>query len=85
MLRILAAIAVLAFTVYSVIDVVRTDGDTVRHLPKTAWLLVALLFPLAGGLAWILIGRPQGRTERGGGSPRGPLGPDDDPDFLRGI
>ncbi|MGB3762159.1 MAG: PLD nuclease N-terminal domain-containing protein [Ornithinimicrobium sp.] len=85
MLRFILAIAVLAFTVYCVIDVARTDGDKMRRLPKAAWVVTTLLFPVAGGVAWLLAGRPHGQTGRGGGSTRGPLGPDDDPDFLRGI
>ncbi|MGC1207404.1 MAG: PLD nuclease N-terminal domain-containing protein [Ornithinimicrobium sp.] len=85
MLRILLAIALLAFTVYCVVDVIRTDNDKVRNLPKLAWVVMALLFTPAGGIAWLIAGRPKGLTERGGNSPRGPLGPDDDPDFLRGI
>ncbi|MGB3827994.1 MAG: PLD nuclease N-terminal domain-containing protein [Ornithinimicrobium sp.] len=85
MLRILLAIAVLAFTVYCVVDVVRTDRDKVRNLPKFAWVVMALLFTPAGGIAWLIAGRPKGLNERGGGSQRGPRGPDDDPDFLRGI
>ncbi len=85
MLRILLAVAVLAFTVYCVVDVIRTDDDKVRNLPKLAWVVMALLFTPAGGIAWLFAGRPKGTTERGGGPRRGPLGPDDDPDFLRGI
>ncbi len=84
MLRILLAIALLAFTVYCVVDVVRTEDDKVRNLPKLAWVVMALLFTPAGGLAWIFAGRPKGRRE-GGGPQLGPRGPDDDPDFLRGI
>lgn len=85
MLRILAVIALLAFTVYCVVDVVRTDGDKVRNLPKMAWVVMTLLFTPAGGVAWLVAGRPKGLMERGGGSSGGPKGPDDDPDFLRGI
>ncbi|CAN5347767.1 PLD nuclease N-terminal domain-containing protein [soil metagenome] len=84
MLRILAVVALLAFTVYCVVDVVRTDQDKVRNLPKMAWVVVALLFTPAGGVAWLVAGRPKGLSGRGGGT-RGPKGPDDDPDFLRGI
>ncbi len=85
MLRILAAIVLLAFTVYCVIDVLRTDGDKVRNLPKFAWVVLALIFTPVGGIGWLLAGRPKGMRELGGGGPRGPKGPDDDPDFLRGI
>ncbi|HKJ10760.1 MAG TPA: PLDc N-terminal domain-containing protein [Ornithinimicrobium sp.] len=85
MIRFLVAIALLAFTVYCVVDVVRTDKERVRHLPKLAWVTVTMLFTPFGGLAWLFAGRPGGLRQRGGGQPRGPRGPDDDPDFLRGI
>ena len=85
MLRISIAIALLAFTAYCVVDVLRTDRDSIRHLPKLAWVTLALLFTPFGGIAWLLAGRPRGLMERGGGQTRGPRGPDDDPDFLRGI
>jgi hypothetical protein len=83
------AALVLAFTVYCVVDVVRSDSSDVRGLPKTFWVILCLLFPLAGGIAWLLAGRP--RTARAAGPRRvgrpGPsvLGPDDDVDFLRTI
>ncbi|GMA38466.1 PLD nuclease N-terminal domain-containing protein [Mobilicoccus caccae] len=88
MLRVIAAVALLAFTIYTVIDCVQTEDDKVKGLPKIAWVFVILLFPLVGGGAWWIAGRPAGLPGLGGGSPqdrprrRGPLGPDDDPDFL---
>ncbi|HLS44463.1 MAG TPA: PLDc N-terminal domain-containing protein [Ornithinicoccus sp.] len=86
MLRVVLSIAVLAFTVYCVVDVVQTDEDRVRGLPKLVWLVVALLVPLAGGISWLIAGRPRGILQpRQQPRPRGPRGPDDDPDFLRGI
>ena len=80
----------LAFTVFCLVDVVRSPGEGIRGLPKTLWVFVVLLFPLAGGIGWLLAGRPK---EALPGGPRGPrprptprtLGPDDDPDFLRSI
>jgi hypothetical protein len=85
-LRVVLPIALLAFTVYCVVDVVQTEEDRVRGLPKLVWLVVALLVPLAGGLSWLIAGRPRGILQpRSQPRPRGPRGPDDDPDFLRGI
>ena len=91
MLRVIAAIALLAFTIYCVVDAVQTEDDRVRGLPKPLWLLMILLFPLVGGSAWLIAGRPtsildtllEGR--RKGGPPQGPIGPDDDPTFLKGL
>lgn len=88
-LRVVLALAVFAFTVYSVVDCAQTDEERVRNLPKLAWVVLILLFTPIGGIAWFLAGRPQpllpppgarGRTGR-----EGPRGPDDDPDFLRSL
>lgn len=91
MIRVIAAVALLVFTVYCIVDAVQSDEHQVRGLPKILWILLVLIFPLAGGLAWLIAGRPKsildvifGDRDAGRG-PRGPLGPDDDPDFLRGI
>ena len=92
MLRVAIAVALLAFTVYCVVDAVQTEDDQVRGLPKPMWVILALIFPVAGGIAWLVAGRPRsildvifGDRHGRGGPPRGPLGPDDDPDFLRDL
>ncbi len=46
------------FWVYCVIDVVLSREDEVRNLPRLAWLLLVLFFPLVGGVAWLVAGRP---------------------------
>ncbi len=83
------ALLVLAFTVYCVVDVVRSESEDVRGLPKPLWVLLCLLFPLAGGVAWLVAGRPRATALPGSDRLRRPrpsvLGPDDDPDFLRTI
>ncbi|HYN28273.1 MAG TPA: PLDc N-terminal domain-containing protein [Dermatophilaceae bacterium] len=87
MLRALPVVVALALTIYCFLDCVQTDGARVQALPKNAWLLVIVLLPLLGALGWLLAGRPRG-TPRGGPTRRGPApprGPDDDPDFLRGL
>lgn len=58
---------VFALWVFCVINVILTrDGDA-RHLPKWGWLVVVLLFPLVGSVAWLVAGRPQSAS-----SPRPP-------------
>ena len=54
----------LAFTVYCVVTVLTTRDVQVRHLPKIGWLVLVLLFPLVGGLAWVLIGRDRREAGR---------------------
>lgn len=58
---------VLVLWVFCVIDVILARDDDVRHLPKWGWLVLVLLFPLVGAVAWLVAGRPR-RTPR----PRGP-------------
>ncbi|KRF21890.1 MULTISPECIES: PLDc N-terminal domain-containing protein [unclassified Phycicoccus] len=94
MIRLLPWLLTIAVTVYAVVDCIQTDDAQVRGLPKLLWLLLILLFPIVGAIAWFIAGRPQrGAAGRGpGGGPRGPShrpppprGPDDDPDFLRRL
>jgi hypothetical protein len=49
----------LALDVFCVIDLITTREDEVRNLPKIAWLLLILLFPPIGSIAWLVAGRPQ--------------------------
>lgn len=90
MLRVIAAVALLAFTVFCIVDAIQTEDDQVRGLPKPLWVVLVLIFPVAGGLAWLIAGRPTSILDtilgdRRQSPPRGPLGPDDDPDFLKGL
>lgn len=102
MLRYLPLVLSLALTVYCVVDAIQADDAAIRNLPKLLWILLILLFPLVGPLAWLIAGRPprgagsQYATPQDGwrgdrGRPgrqrrqRPPRGPDDDPDFLKGL
>jgi hypothetical protein len=78
-LVVLAVVAV-AFTVYTLVDVLMTDRSRVRGLTKPIWVILVLLLPVVGGLLWLLIGKAR-RTS--GGSRM--IAPDDDPDFLGSI
>ena len=55
----LASLATLCFMVYCVLNVITTPESQVRNLPKVGWLVLCLLFPLVGGVAWLVAGRPQ--------------------------
>jgi hypothetical protein len=54
----LFGVVMLGLTIFAVVDVITTDEGSVRHLPKMVWLLLVLLFPLVGSIAWLLAGRP---------------------------
>src|SRR5262245_2116587 len=100
MLRLLPMLLILALTLFAVIDCLSRDDDEFRGLPKVLWVLVILLFPLLGPLAWFFAGRPRAAElpgtgpggERRFGLPGGsrrpgarPIAPDDDPEFLRRL
>ena len=97
MIRFAPALLVLALDVFCLIDVITSDEDRVRHLPKIAWFLLILFFPLIGSIVWLLAGRPQ-RHQVGYGSAASAAypeydrpgrfhatNPDDDEEFLRKV
>ena len=52
-------VIVFALWVFCVIDVINTPEGATRNLPKVGWLILVLLFPLVGSVAWLAAGRPQ--------------------------
>lgn len=54
----LAVIYVLIIVVV-LVDIVFTDGRTVRGVPKPVWALLSMALPLVGPIAWLALGRPQ--------------------------
>ncbi|MGK5641316.1 PLD nuclease N-terminal domain-containing protein [Streptomyces sp. URMC 126] len=93
MLRYLPFLLVLALWIYAFIDCLNTPEEEVRKLPKTAWVIIILLFGevLLGPVAWLAVGRPRasagpgGRRGGGAGSGGGWVAPDDNPEFLRSL
>lgn len=51
-------LVVLALDIYCLIDIITSREDEVRNLPKIAWLLLVLFFPMVGSIAWLAAGRP---------------------------
>ncbi|MCD9154022.1 PLD nuclease N-terminal domain-containing protein [Aeromicrobium duanguangcaii] len=85
--KVFLVLAAVVLTVYCLYDLVATPRDRVQHMPKWGWALLIVLAPYAGALLWIIFGVAKGRSTGGPrrpGPPR-PLGPDDDPDYLRGL
>ena len=95
--KFLLIFAVFALHLYVLLDVLRSPGSEVRVMPKWLWLLVSLV-PLLGPAGWLLAGRPAVGPSSGGGGGggaggigggprpgRGPLAPDDDPEFLKRL
>jgi hypothetical protein len=76
--------------VYAVFDLLATPPAQVKQLPKAIWFLI-ILVPFVGPLLWVFLGHAKQvppTPPRGTGGwtpPPGPRGPDDDPDYLRGL
>jgi hypothetical protein len=92
-LRGLPVLLEIGLLVFCLIECIQTPADEVRNLPKTGWVLLIIILPLIGGIAWLVAGRPNTRRVNtwrvGGGFPEGErpaarrvVAPDDDPDFL---
>lgn len=87
----LIGILLIALWAYCIFDVISTEEALIRNMPKVLWLIVVILLPTIGAVAWLLLGRPAGAGLRPGdtspyrpaprAAPR-PLAPDDDPSFL---
>ncbi|WP_306204389.1 PLD nuclease N-terminal domain-containing protein [Actinoplanes sp. RD1] len=87
----------LALLVVALIDCLSADEGGIRALPRAVWVFLILLFSPIGAIAWFVAGRPprpirmsNGELWRPGrGFPESdrpaPRGPDDDPEFLRGM
>jgi Phospholipase_D-nuclease N-terminal len=87
MAKVLLFLVTLGITIYAVIDAIQTEDTRVQHLPKLVWIVLILLFSPPAAIAWYFVGRQRGplNTRRGPNYPSAPRGPDDDPEFLRGL
>ena len=92
------ALVEVVLLVYCVLNVITTPEAEVRNLPKLLWLVLVVILPLVGGIAWLVAGRPQGpaRSTPYKGNPGVPpaydrpgrataFRPEDDEAFLRGL
>lgn len=78
MIRVIPVVLVLALYVYTFIDLATARSADVRVLPRPVWLLVILVVPVLGAVAWLVFGRPVPARGDGGGFGarlRGPRGP----------
>jgi hypothetical protein len=68
-----------------------SDKRTIRRLPRFLWVILIVLVPIAGPVAWFAFGRPrtlrQSRPRRplAAGQPDRSPAPDDDPEFLQSL
>lgn len=91
-------LVVFAMWIFCLVEVISSNEGEIRNLPKLWWLVIVLLFPLAGSLAWLVAGRPQvaagrSRLERAVPEYReydrpgraAAVEPEDDEQFLRRV
>lgn len=83
----LGIVATGIFTIFVTVFAASAQASAVRLLPKWVWVVLCLLVTPIGGLLYITLGRPigDGPSGRGGSGGRGPIAPDDDPEFLRNL
>jgi hypothetical protein len=85
------AFIVFAFWIWAIVDVITTDADLVRNLPKGVWLIIVILLFDLGAILWLLLGRPMNKHWRPAtgiertGPPRRAIGPEDSPRFEGSI
>jgi hypothetical protein len=60
----LFGIVVFALWVFCLVDAIGAQSGRIRHLPKVAWILLILFFPLIGSIAWLVAGRPESTAAR---------------------
>lgn len=97
MLRVLFYAIPIVLAIYSIVDCLQTPDSELRGLPRFAWVVLILFFPVIGSVVWLLAGRARGGAERPRIAwPTGPMAgtpnqqrparrvvaPDDDPEFL---
>ena len=63
-LELLLGVVTFALWVFCLVDAIGAQPSRVRNLPKVAWIILVLLFPLVGSIAWLVAGRPDGGTSR---------------------
>lgn len=87
-------VALLFLWIFCIFDVISSEPELVRNLPKLVWLLIVIIVPDVGSIAWLILGRPHGAALSPGATwsraprprrTRGPIGPEDSPQFLSSI
>lgn len=79
------ALLLFLFWIWALFDCISTDASLCRSLPKGVWLLLVIVLPDIGGIAWLLLGRPEKAHWRPGSTdyraPRRPVGLEDQPRY----
>lgn len=83
----ITGLVLLGIWIWAILDVIATDEAVMRNLPKGLWLLLVIILPTVGAVAWIALGRPARAGWRPGATTYRPvrrtIGPEDRPDWNR--
>jgi hypothetical protein len=63
-MELLLGVVTFALWVFCLVDAIGARADRIRNLPKVAWVLLILLFPLVGSIGWLVAGRPESGGSR---------------------
>ena len=63
-LELLVGVVAFALWVFCLVDAIGVGAARVRNLPKVGWIILILLFPLVGSIAWLVAGRPEDTARR---------------------
>jgi hypothetical protein len=81
----LVFLVLMAFWIWAIFDCISTDAGLCRNLPKGVWLILVLILPDIGSVAWLLLGRPEHASWRPGSTdysaPRRPIALEDQPRY----
>jgi hypothetical protein len=77
---VIGGVAVVALTVYALVDLFVTQAGRVRALPKPVWIAVIVALPVLGPILWLFVGKNRKITRQ-----TRPMFPDDDMGFLGRI
>jgi hypothetical protein len=73
---VIGGVAVLALTIYALVDLFVTASNRLRAFPKPVWIGIIVILPLIGPALWLLIGKNRPAVQQK------PVAPDDDPRFM---
>jgi hypothetical protein len=69
-MRYLPVILLVALTIYALVDCTRyEDSEMPVGLPKAVWVILIVIFPAAGAIAWLVVSRV-GRADAGAAARR---------------
>jgi len=76
---VVGGVAVVALTIYALVDLFVTAKARVRAFPLAVWVGIIVVLPIIGPVLWLLIGKNRHKS-----TPLPPA-PDDNPAFLDGL